>query len=180
MGWGEYARSRMSVRMVLLFWVVVFVNLCIIEGFKLMLHFEYTAPIDVTVLAQMNEEYEGATILDTFLDDDKLHLWDSDHTAYLLETPEGQRKMVVVEKHFLLDRYRYWDTFSADVPIQEGLQPVSPGTLYQQAYAWIIDSSEFESFHVGQNYGPGVTLLLIPMIILEFLAYCFLFKREDL
>jgi hypothetical protein len=43
-----------------------------------------------------------------------------------------------------------------------------------------LDGVSFESFSMGQNYGPDISLAIIPMIIAEYIAYCLLFKREEL
>lgn len=180
MGWSEYARSKVPLKLVFLLMAAVLVNSLIIEGFKLMTAFRYSAPIDSAVLAQMNEAYENCTILDSYEDSSDSPIWEGHSTAYLLKTEDGETKVAAVEKHFLFDRYRYWEKFSADVPILEGRQAVSSGTLYHQAVYWITDSSTIESFSMGQNYGPGLSLLLIPMIIIEYLGYIFLFKRHEL
>ena len=184
MGWNEYARSKTPLKMVFLLMAAVLVNSLIIESIRLMWLYDYRAPIDVATLAQMNEEYENAVILDTFQDDAAGNpLWEDTHTAYLLETENGQRKLAFVDKHFLFDRYRYLDKFSADVPHipeQEDWQSVSSGPMHHQALVWIRDWSTIESFSMGQNYGPKISLALIPMIIIEYLAYVFLFKRHEL
>lgn len=180
MGWSEYARSKMPLKLVFILMAAVLVNSLFIEGFELMTQYRYTGPIDSTVLAQMNEEYENSTILDNFEDSTQGYLWDGIYTAYLLETPEGETKLAAVEKHFLFDRYRYLEKFSTDVPNQEGRQSLIPGSIYHQALYWVTDSSFIESFSMGQNHGPGIHLALIPMIIIEYLAYIFLFRRDEL
>ena len=103
--------------------------------------------------------------------------------VFFPDTEDGQRKLAFVDKHFLLDRYRYLEKFSVDVPHipeQEDWQSVSSGPLHHQALVWIRDLSKIDSFSMGQNYGPNIYLALIPMIVIEYLAYCFLFKRDEL
>lgn len=180
MGWSEYARSKVPLKLVFILMAAVAVNMLIIGGFGLLLHYRYTGPVDSTVLAKMNSVYENCTILDSHTDDTPSPLWEGQSTAYLLETETGETKLATVEMHFLFNRYRYWEKFSADVPKQEGLQPVSPGTLYHQALCWISDNRIIESFSKGQNYGPGISLVLIPMIIIEYLAFVFIFRRDEI
>ena len=178
MGWGEYARSKVPLKLVFILMAAVLVNSLIVEVFRLMYLYDYKDPIDLSL---MNESYKNAVILDTARDDDAtIPLWEGKCTAYLLETEDGELKFAIVEKHFLLDRYRYLEKFSADVPRQEGRQSVQTGTLHHQAGCWIVDNAHIEYFNMGQNYGPKTQLLLIPMIIVEYLAYCYLFKREEL
>jgi len=181
MGWNEYARSKTPLKLVFLLMAAIVVNFLIVEGFKIALFFRYEKPEDVASLSQMNEEYENCTILDTAEYSAKEHfLWGMDYTAYLLETENGDIKVAVVAKHLLFDRYRYFEKFSGDVPKLEGVNAVTQGTSHHQAVFWLSDSASIGEFHVGQNYGPGIFLVIIPMIIVEYIAYCLLFKREEL
>jgi len=180
MGWNEYARSKTPLKLVFLLIAAVLINALIIECFRIASLYKYEPPIDIAVLSQMNQEYENAVILDSMQDQSAHPLSEGDCTAYLLETKSGERKLAIVEKHFLLGRYRYLEKFEADVPKQEGLYAPNSGTLHHQALCWINDGASFESFNMGQNYGPTVFLAIIPMIIAEYIAYCLLFKREEL
>ena len=181
MGWSEYARSKVPLKLVFLLMAAVLVNSLIIEGFKLAFQFRYEEPVDLTVLAEMNEAYQNCTILDIKEYSAKEHTpWDLDYTAYLLETENGDMQVAVVAKHLLFDRYRYFEKFSGIVPRSEGLHAVTQGNSFQQAVFWITDGTSIDEFHIGQNYGPNISLAIIPMIIVEYIAYCLLFKREEL
>ena len=181
MGWSEYARSKVPLKLVFLLMAAVVVNSLIVEGIKLLTQFRFEEPMDTAVLAEMNGAYENCTLLDTAQYSAKEHtLWGMDYTAYLLETENGEIQVAVVAKHLLFDRYRYLEKFSGDVPKLEGVNAVTVGNSYQQAVFWLSDSTSIGEFHVSQNYGPGIHLVIIPMIILEYLAYCFLYKREEL
>ena len=180
MGWNEYARSKTPLKLVFLLIAAVLVNGLIIECFRIASLYKYEPPIDITVLSQMNEEFENAVILDSMQNQSAHPLWEGENTAYLLETENGNVKLAIVEKHFLLNRYRYLEKFEADVPQQEGMYAPESGTLHHQALCWIIDGVSFESFSMGQNYGPNIFLAIIPMIIAEYIAYCLLFKREEI
>lgn len=181
MGWGEYARSKVPLKLVFLLMAAVLVNSLILEGVKLLTQFRYDRPTDVAALAQMNAEYENCTILDTKEYSEKEHtLWGMDYTAFLLETENGNIKIAVVGKHLLFDRYRYFEKFSANIPVQKGVNAVTKGNSFQQAVFWLNNSTSIDDFNVSQNYGPSYSLAIIPMIIVEYLAYCFLFKREEL
>ena len=181
MGWSEYARSKIPLKLVFIVMAAVLVNFLIVEGFVLALQFRYKEPIDLAVLAEMNEEYENCTLLDTAVYSAKEHsLWGMDYTAYLLENEKGEIKVAVVAKHLLFDRYRYFEKFSGDVPIQEGVNAVTQGTNYHQAVFWLSNSVSIGEFHIGQNYGPTSSLIIIPMIIVEYVGYCLLFKRDEL
>ena len=180
MGWNEYARSKTPLKLVFLLIAAVLINALIIECFRIASLYKYAPPIDSAVLSQMNEEFENAVILDSMQDQSAHPLWEGDCTAYLLETESNNVKLAVVQKHFLLDRYRYMDKFTADVHAGEGMNAPISGTTYHQALCWINDGTSIESFNMGQNYGPTAFLAIIPMIIAEYIAYCLLFKREEL
>lgn len=180
MGWNEYARSKTPLKLVFLLMAAILVNGLIVECTRIATLYTYDGPVDIAVLAQMDEAFDGATILDQRQNESVHPLWNGEYTAYLLETKSNDVKLAIVEKHFLLDRYRYMEKFTADVPAGEGMSAPISGTTYHQALCWIIDGTAFESFHMGQNYGPTVFLAIIPMIIAEYIAYCLLFKREEL
>lgn len=181
MGWSEYARSKVPLKLVFILMAAIAVNLLIIEAFELLTLYRYTGPVDEAVLAQMNEEYENCTILDSMTDPGNEYApWESDYTVYLLETEDGETKLATLETHFLFDRYRYLKKFSADVPQQAGRQSPNLGTIYQGAICWIMDNANIESFSMGSNSGPGISLVLIPMIVIEYLAYVFIFRRDEI
>ena len=180
MGWSEYARSKTPLKLVVLLMAAVLVNGLLVECIRIASLYTYDAPIDIAVLAQMDNTFQNATILDQRQNESAHILWEGEYIAYLLKTESNDVKLAVVQKHFLLDRYRYMDKFTADVPTAEGMNAPISGTLHHQALCWINDGTTIESFHMGQNYGPKIHLLLIPMIIAEYVAYCLLFKREEL
>lgn len=181
MGWSEYARSKVPLKLVFIVMAAVLVNFLIVQCFVLALQFRYEEPIDLALLTEMNEEYENCTLVDTAVYSAKEHsLWGMDYTAYLLENEKGDIKVAVIAKHLLFDRYRYLEKFSGDIPKQEGINAVSLGTNYHQAVFWLSDSVSIGEFHIGQNYGPNSSLIIIPLIIVEYIAYCLLFKREEL
>ena len=180
MGWNEYARSKTPLKLVFLLMAAVLVNGLIVECIRIAFLYTYDAPVDIAVLSRMDETFEGATILDQRQDESVNTLWEGKYTAYLLETESKEVKLAIVQKHLLLDRYRYMDKFTVDVPPVEGMSSPRSGILHHQALCWITDGKTFASFNMGQNYGPKATLAIIPMIIVEYLAYCLLFKREEL
>lgn len=180
MGWNEYARSKTPLKLVFLLMAAVLVNGLIVECIRIASLYSYDGPVDIAVLAQMDETFHGATVLDQRQNESAHILWEGEYTAYLLETESNDVKLAVVQKHFLLDRYRYMDKFTADVPAGEGMNAPISGTTYHQALCWINDGTSIESFNMGQNYGPTAFLAIIPMIIAEYIAYCLLFKREEL
>lgn len=181
MGWSEYARSKIPLKLVFISFAAVAVNLLIICGFQLAAMYRYTAPIDSAVLGRMNSAYENCTILDSREYSQKENsIWGSDYAAYLLETEDGETHIALVEKHILFDRYRYMKKFSADVPAADGDQHVDAGTVYQSADYRITDNSRIVTLHVGQNNSNGLFFIVLAMCAVELAAYCLLFKRHEL
>lgn len=180
MGWDEYARSKVPLKLVFITLAAVAVNLLIIGAFQLAALYRYTGSIDETVLGQMNSEYENCTILSTSVYDSPVLFTEREYTAFLLETEDGETHFAVVEKHLFLDRCRYVKKLSAAVSQVPGMQDIHPGTAFQTAWATIDDNSRIASFHVGQNNGNGLFLLLVAMCAVELAAYCLLFKRHEL
>lgn len=181
MGWDEYARSKVPLKLVFITIAAVAVNLLIIGAFQLIAMYRYTGPIDGTVLGRMNGEYENCTILDSREYSQKEHsVFGSDYSAYLLETEDGEMRFAVVEKHLLFDRYRYVKKLSADVPEAAGTQDIHPGTAFQSAWAAIGDNSRIITFSVSQNNSNSLFFILLAMCVVELIAYCLLFKRDEL
>lgn len=180
MGWNEYARSKVPLKLVFLLMAAVVVNSLIVECIRIATLYTYDGPVDIAILSQMDETFDGGTILDQRQNESEHPLWNGEYTAYLLETDSKNVKLAIVQKHFLLDRYRYMEKFTADVAVAEGMSAPISGTTQHQALCWITDGTAFASFNMGQNYGPTVFLAIIPMIIVEYIAYCLLFKREEL
>lgn len=179
MGWGEYARSKVPLKLVFISFAAIAVNLLLIFGFQLLTQYRYTAPIDEQTLSDMNSTYENCTILTTSTYTDPVLYTGTEYTAFLLELQDGTTSLAVVSQHPFVARIRYEKKLSMPVPQVEGIQDLYMGSALFGGQIRITDNTRTESLHVLNN-GPGIPLALIPMIIVEYIAYCWFFKRDEL
>lgn len=184
MGWGEYARSKVPLKLVFITMAAVAVNLVIIWGFQLLVTYSHPGPINEEMLANMDSQFAGCTILDIESEtgEDSDPPWYNTHRAVLVNTADGSQKFLLLEKALVVDRWRCLDKATADVPIIEGEQYLTSGDIVTVgAHYTVIDNEDISHFMystTGRN--RTLFLVLIPMLIVEYLAYCFLFRREEL
>ena len=181
MGWGEYARSKMPLKLVFILLAAIAVNLAILEGVTLLVSYNHGGPVDLEALAEMNSSYENCTLLDSFqADNENNPPWYNGYTAYLLQTESGDTKLAVVETHFLFDRHRLREDLSCDVPQAEGEQNLSASGKGQLMTCGVTDHAGISWFHVNRSRNQGIPILLLAMIVAEYIAYCLLFKRDEI
>ena len=178
MGWGEYTRSKIPLKLVFILMAAVAVNLMLIEGFKLLLFFDSTENLDP---ARLDSRYAGSTLIDTYVDkDESTPPFVNYHTLYLLEAPDGSRQVAVVENHFLFSRYRYRENLSLEVPeFASNEVPVfGTNTIKSNVSCYLAPDGTIESASVQTDV--GFPYLLVFLIVAEYLAYVFLFRRDEL
>ncbi len=186
MGWGEYARSKTPLKLVFITMAAVAVNLVIIWAFQVMLTYRYAGPIDEAMLASMDSQFANCTIVDIEQEsgEDSDPPWYNTHRAVLVNTADGSQKFLLLEKALGVDRWRCLDKATADVPIVPGEQYLSSGDIITVgAHYDIVDNADITHFSSSTSTsGNNKTafFILLPMLIVEYLAYCFLFKREEL
>lgn len=183
MSWGEYARSKVPLKLVLILMAAVAANLMLIESFKVLLLFDHADNLDAAKLSAVDGRYEGCTLVDSFVDKDESYIpWDNYFTFHLLENTEGDRLLAVVENHFLFPRARYRDDLSATVPVFDTNQlPVFGESSGQMGYTCTLaPDGTIESAHIhGQSVG-STPLLLVPMLIAEYIGFVLLFRRDEI
>jgi hypothetical protein len=178
MGWGEYARSKIPLKLVFILMAAVAVNLMLIESFKLLILFD---PADTLNPVGLDSRYAGSTLIDTYVDkDESTPPFENYHTLYLLENPDGERQVAVVENHFLFSRYRYRKNLSLDVPEFASNEVPVFGTnaLKSNISCCLAPDGTIESANVRVE--PGFPYLLVFLIIAEYLAFIFLFRRDEI
>lgn len=183
MGWSEYGRSKMPLKLVLILMAAVAVNLMIIEGFKALLIFDHADNLDTAQLSSIDSRYEDCILIDTYVDKDENHLpWENYFTFHLLENNQGERFLAVIENHFLFPRARYWEKFSVSVPeFASNEAPVFGEYSRNMGYSCMLaPDGTIESAHVHGQKGFGVSLLLVPMLIAEYVGFVFLFRKEEI
>lgn len=178
MGWGEYARSKMPLKLVIILISAIAANLMLIEGVTLLLAYDHSGPIDTDALTGMNRSYENATVLDTFRQENENDPpWYNSFTGCLLQTSQGEHKLAVVEHHFLFDRSRYREDLSCDADLD---LPMLSATGKGQALTCGITNSSIEWLYVSRGSNSGLPLILVPLLIVEYLAFVWFFKRDEI
>ena len=176
-------RGRMPMKLVLILIIAVAVNTLIIESFFLMLKFEDADTLDAEYLSILDSPYGDCTLVDTFVDLDEYSIpWDNHFTFHLLENDAGRRMLVVVENHFLLPRIRYREDLSMAVPsFGSNEVPVFGTDSGQLGYiCTLARDGTIEEAHAHGQTGPHHMLFLIPLLIVEYIAFIFLFRREEI
>lgn len=185
MGWNTYARSKMPLKLVLILMVAFAVNFGIVLGFQALVTYRYADPIDSEALTRFDSKYQDATIVDmTWNSVDP----DSNVTVYLVEMADEQYEFVTVQKHYMLQRYRFVksgcialepDTTSVD--LRAGSQFFNIELRYKEDAAQpdIIWAGMFGSG--GRNaFSSSMFLSVVLLCFVELAAYCLLFKRHEI
>lgn len=93
---------------ILLFAILIVVNAVLLTGFQLWFVYKIDGPVSAETVTSLSENYADCTVID------------SDTTQYfrgfLLESPEGDRYLVTLEKHFIQDRYRILRKATLELP----------------------------------------------------------------
>lgn len=175
----DYARSKIPLKLVFILMAAVAVNLTLIESFKLLILFD---PADTLNPVGLDSRYAGSTLIDTYVDkDESTPPFENYHTIYLLEHPDGQRQLAVVENHFLFSRYRYREHLS--IPVPEFAANESPvfgeyTPMKSNISCYLAQDGTIESAQVLVE--RRFPYLLVFLIIVEYLAFIFLFRRDEI
>lgn len=183
MGWSEYGRSKMPLKLVLILMAAVAVNLMIIESFRVLLIFDHAKDLDTANLAALDSRYDGCTVVDTYVDKDENSLpWENYFTFHLLKNSRDEKFLAVIENHFLFPRARYRDELSMAVPeFASNEAPVFGEYFRNLGYnCMLAQDGTIEYAHVHGQNGPNIALLLVPMLIVEYIGFIFLFRREEI
>ncbi len=179
MGWGEYTRSKIPLKLVFILMAAVAVNLMLIESFKLLILFD---PADTLDPVGLDGRFADCTLIDTYVDkDESTPPFENYHTIYLLENPDGERQLAVVENHFLFSRYRYREALSIPVPEFASNEPPVFGEytpMKSNISCYLAQDGTIESANVLVE--PGFPFLLVFLIVAEYLAFVFLFRRDEI
>jgi hypothetical protein len=183
MGWGEYGRSIMPLKLVFILMAAVAVNLMLIESFKVLLLFDHADNLEAVNLAAIDSRYANCTVIDTYTDkDENTPFWENHFTFHLLENAHGERLLAVVENHFLFPRARYWENLSAEVPsFASNEAPVFGGNSGSMGYTCTLAPDRtIQQAHAHGQSGLSSPLLLTVMLIVEYISFIFLFRREEI
>lgn len=176
-------KGKMPLKMVMILIVAVAVNLVIIEGIKVMLLFDHEDSLNPAFLASIDSRYQDYTLVDSYVDKDESYIpGDNYYSFHLLENAGGERLLAVMEHHFILPRTRYRADLSTTVPTFASNQnPLFAESSGQMGYTCILASDgTIESAHSYGESNMSIYLLLIPLLIVEYIGFIFLFRREEI
>lgn len=176
-------KGKMPLKLVFILIAAVAVNLILIEGIKVMLVFDHGDKLNQADLATIDSRYEGCSLIDTYVDKNETHMpWDNYFIFHLLRNADGERLLAVMEHHFFLPRTRYRADLSTTVPTFASNQnPLFGESSGQMGYTCILASDgTIESAHSYGESNMSIYLLLIPLLIVEYIGFIFLFRREEI
>ena len=176
-------RGKMPLKLVLILLIAVAVNFALVLGLQAVIHYRVEGPVDAAALARMDDSLTGCEILDhKEINQTGLHV-------YLVKQADGSFRFVTLRKHYILNRCRLlkdacqpWSGTEEEITLKVG--------VYQY---WIsVKSNEttgqYQIQHLGnsvsQNAGSQFKNTMLFSItgpcILEFAAWCLLFRREEI
>lgn len=176
-------KGKMPLKLVFIIIAAVAVNLILIEGLKVMLMFDHGDKLNQADLAAIDSRYEGYSLIDTYVDKDETHMpWDSYYIFHLLKNADGERLLAVMEHHFFLPLTRYRADLSTAVPVFESNQnPVFGEHSGQMGYTCTLSpDGTIEAAHSYGENALSIYILLIPLLIVEYIGFIFLFRREEI
>lgn len=188
MGWETYARSKIPLKLLAIMIVAVVVNFGLVIGFQALVTYRYDFPVDdISVLGKMDERYENCTLVDIAFADPNYYSGHSDfpEIIFLVETPSGDFELVTVARHFLFDRYRI--VKSACASLEDGTERLQlrSGTTILGLNVEKKESTGLPDISIGSIAGvagkhKNIAIVIAALCIAEYVAYCLLFKREEL
>lgn len=138
---------------------VILIILLVLNAFLLYFYYsEIAYPIEnPAIFVESDESLKDSTIIKVF--NDEYPIWE-DYQGYLLETSNGNQKLILFCKFSYLDRYQVvWET---DVP------STRPCTVtidfYGKTYDFVLDENQkFQRLDTSINVAPN-DLMLMPVI----------------
>jgi len=185
MGWETYGRSKIPLKLVVITIIAVAVNFALVLAFQASVSYRYPDPIDMEDIIQYDSRYEGGKIVDM--------TWhsaipDANITVYLVEMPDGQYELVTARKHYLFDRSQFSRKGCVTIePSQTSVKLRVGSTFSYLELRYKEGSPQPDIVMTGMSGITGRQAFFNPMLlsiaalsIVEFIAYCLLFKREEL
>lgn len=175
--------SKTPLKLVFILIAAVVINSALIEGIKVMLMFDPADSLDPANLSSVDSCYEGFDLIDTYVDKDESYIpFDNYFTFHLLKNAGGEKRLAVVEHHFLLPQARYREDLSTAVPeFAYNQAPVFSKDAGLMGYSCTLaPDGTIEAVSSYGESGFPVYILLIPMLIAEYIGYIFLFRKEEI
>ncbi len=181
----RFGWSKTPLKMLLILIAAFIVNFALVLGLQMLLQYRVTGPIDETVLAKLDNDYDNCTILDQV---SSATSTEKMLTVYLVSQADGTEQLVTVQKHYLFDRYRIVKSACTQVPAgDDSVQLRAGSTLFyiDISFNQVSGHSDIRwGTQLGLNprtqFSNNMLLCIAGLCIVELLAWCLLFQKEEI
>ena len=178
-----YGWSKMPLKLLLILALVSVFNFGLVLGLQMITAYRIEAPIEETLLSQLDENLSGCEIQDhREITPTNLHI-------YLIKLPDGSARFVTFRKHFLVDRYRFLEKACVDAPTNG--EEINLKAGISQIFLQVSDNT-YDGLMRIQHNGGGViqsakqqfgNLFLfsnLGLCALELVIWCLVFRKEEI
>ena len=178
-----YGWSKTPLKLLLILALACVFNACLVLGIQMVTNYRIEAPIDIALLSRLDE-----SLIDGEIQDHR-EIQPANLHVYLVKRPDGSARFVTLQKHALLDRYRFLEKACQDAP--ENGEEVWLRAGVSQFEVHISDSTYNGLMRIGHN-GTGPTqsarqqfsnLILfsnLGLCALELAVWCLIFRKEEI
>ena len=176
-------RGKMPLKLVLIILIAVAVNFALVLGLQAVIHYRAEGPVDAAALARMDDSLTGCEILDhKEIDQTGLHV-------YLVKQTDGNFQLVTLRKHYIMNRYRLlqdacqpWSGTEEEMTLKVGVYQywISVRSNAETEHYQIRHLGNSVSQHAGSQFKNTMIFSITGLCILEFAAWCLLFRREEI
>ena len=175
--------GKMPLKLVAILIAAIVINFALVLGLQAIIHYRFEGPVDAIVLARMENDLTGCEILDhKEIDQTGLHL-------YLVKQADGNFHLVTLRKHYILNRYRLlkdacqpWSGSDEEITLKAGISKlwISVKAIEETDHYQIQHLGNSVSQHAGGQFKNTMIYSITGLCILEFAAWCLLFRREEI
>lgn len=180
---GGYGWSKMPLKLLFILILAFAINFGLVLGIQLAVSYRIEGSIDEALLSRLDESLSGCEIQDhKEIENTNLHI-------FLVKRPDGSARFVLFRKHYLLDRYRYLEKACQDAPengdalwLKAGVTQVEV-MISDKTFDGLLrikSDSAYNIRHAGEQFRNLMFFSCTGLCILEFIAWCLLFRREEI
>lgn len=176
--------SKTPLKLLLILILAGAINFGLVLGIQMLVSYRIDSPVDASVLAQLDDHWNGCEILDHSQDTSRQNLH-----FYLVKKADGSMHFITLRKHYLVDRYRLMDKACQAIPDDGEALHLKAGTCWLEISVTVnnrtgdhymnIDST-FMGQHAGQQFKNQMILAIAGLCALELAGWCLLFRKEEI